>query len=383
MNFDDIARRTGLVRNGLRFIHEGTQQQFVLAPAGAFVMGMSAAEVRQALREVRYDPDVPFWRDAHARWYAAAQPLHVVTIQPFLVGRSPLLGAAAERAGVDWSTHETAEHRGKTAAAAMSAEAAMVALAHYGWTLPSEAQWEYVARAGGSETWAGGAGFRDAIETQIFDPRFTESPTQSNGWGVWGLGLGEWITDAWHHDYHGAPDDGSTWREKPGPPTTYRGGGVLHAPWQSSDEAMSCHAARRGGPGAWRGMFVARPIVMLPWLEIEIARPDVPLSVPFDEAVAALESELRAERTRKQQANEATHARMARLRTELPGSIQEGIVRSVGRDGTYIVRLPEVNGILRLAAGAAPLEPGDEVTVRITGTGGVPEVELVSRPEGE
>ena len=120
MNFDDIARRTGLVRNGLRFIHEGTQQQFVLAPAGAFVMGMSAAEVKQALREVRYDPDVPFWRDAHARWYAAAQPLHVVTIQPFLVGRSPLLGAAAERAGVDWSTHETAEHRGKTAAAAMS-----------------------------------------------------------------------------------------------------------------------------------------------------------------------------------------------------------------------------------------------------------------------
>jgi hypothetical protein len=44
----------------------------------------------------------------------------------------------------------------------------------------------------------------------------------------------------------------------------------------------------------------------------------------------------------------------------------------------YIVRLPEVNGVLRLPPDAAPLRPGDPVTVRVVGTGGVPAVELVS-----
>ncbi|MEZ4221668.1 MAG: hypothetical protein R3B13_12125 [Polyangiaceae bacterium] len=378
IDLDDVARRCGLLRSGSHFVHESTRQQFVLVPAGAFVMGMTGGELCEALREARYNPDVEFWRAGHARAYAAAQPPRAVSVQAFLVGRSPLLAATAEAAGVRWTTHETTERRGKTTAARMTPEAAMAALAHFGWALPSEAQWEYVARAGGVETWAGGADFREAVETQVHDPHF--DPQHCNAWGVWGLGLGEWVSDQWHDDYRGAPSSASAWREHPGPPTMYRGGAVLHAPWQDSDEVMSCHAAKRGGPASPGSVFVARPVVALPWLQEEISMPVAPSSVSFDEAVAALETEIRSERERKRRADDARREKMARTLGELPGSVRQGTIRSVGEGGVYIVSLAEVNGILRMPADATPLAVGDPVTVRIVGSGGVPEVELVSSP---
>jgi hypothetical protein len=60
------------------------------------------------------------------------------------------------------------------------------------------------------------------------------------------------------------------------------------------------------------------------------------------------------------------------------GGVERGTIRSVGEPGVYIVRLAKVNGILRLAPDAPVLAVGDPVTVRIVGSGGVPEVELVS-----
>jgi formylglycine-generating enzyme required for sulfatase activity len=382
---EEIARRTGLERRSASagacpcFVHGPTAQEFVLVPAGTFAMGMSADELRAALRQVSYNPDIAPWREAHARTYGAARPTHSVAVQPFLVGRSPLLGGSAARAGVRWSTHETAEHRESTAAAAMTPEGAVAALSHFGWELPTEAQWEYVARSGGADVWAGGVHFSEAIDAQVLDPRYRGDDEHCNAWGIWGLGLGEWIADEWHDDYVGHPNDGSSWRNGTGLPSAYRGGGVLHAPWQDSDEALSCHAAARGGRGAWRGVFVARPVIALPWLHVAISCPPAaPECPPFDEAVAPLEAELRAERERRKRAELELRAKHERLRKELPGSIQRGTIRSVGDPGVYIVRLPDVNGILRLPPDAAPLSPGDHVVVRVTGTGGVPTVELVS-----
>src|SRR4051812_36756200 len=113
-DLDEVARRTGLERNGTgrRFVHAPTGQELVFVPGGVFAMGMSGAELCESLREVSYNPDIAFWREAHARTYAAARPTRLVAVQPFLAGRSPLLGGTAERAGVKWSTHETAENGG-------------------------------------------------------------------------------------------------------------------------------------------------------------------------------------------------------------------------------------------------------------------------------
>lgn len=368
IDFADIAARTGLTltANGTRFVHSDSGQEFVFVPGGAFVMGMTADELRAALREVSYDPDIAQWREMHARRYEAARPARGVVVQPFLAGRSPILGATARRAGVSWSTHETAEERGPTTAAAMKPEDALAALSSFGWSLPTDAQWEWIARAGGEDVWAGGAKFRDAVRAQVHSPRFDGSERHCNRLGIWGLALGEWIAGAAN-----------------APPTEYRGGGVLHAPWQDADEAMSCHAAMPSASGSWRGVFTARPVIALPWLASDLVAPDVPASMspPFAEAVSDLEPELRATIANRRRRDAEIEQRDSRIRAELAaqrGQTESGTIRSVGDPGVYIVKLAKANGVLRVGPDVPVLAPGDRVTVRIVGKGGVPEVELVS-----
>ena len=382
MDLHDIALRTGLVNKpanvGLPvLVHEATQQEFVLVPAGAFVMGMTAPELVSALREVHYNPDVEPWRTSHRARYALANPVHPVTQQAFLCGRSPLLARTIDAldAGVAWSTHETAEHRGPTVAAAMTREGVTCVLERLGWQLISEAQWEYVARCGGPEQWAGGSEWRRMVDVLVTDPHFDSKA--GNVWGVWGLALGEWVADEWHADYTGAPADGSAWRAGAGLPDAVRGGAVLHAPWQDSDEAFGCHAAVRQGAGDWRRVFTARPVIALPWLHTEIAPLKAPQPVAFDVAVAELERELRRAAQRERDRATAQRDRRAQLRRDLPGSVQQGTVRSVGDDGVYIIRLDNVNGVLRLDPGAPRLTTGEPVTVQVVGSGGVPELVLV------
>jgi len=381
----DVARRTGLERldGGSQesalpiFVHGPTRQEFTLVPAGRFAMGLNAEELVSALREVHFDPDIDVWREQHRHHYESANPVHGVSVQAFLCGRSPLLGRTVSSVdrSLKWSPHETAEHHGPTVAAAMTAADAEKVLKALGWELISEAQWEYVARCGGTQRWAE---TRANIDLLQCDPRYSGAASTCTPWGIWGLGLGEWMADEWHESYATAPSDGSPWRSRQGPPSSIRGGGVLHAPWQDSNEAMSCHASRRGGTGAGRKVFTARPIIALPWLHSSLPHAEVASYVPFDEAIAKLESELRAKAAERRHSDEARRARYQRLLTELPASFQKGTVRSVGGDGVYVVRLAEANAILRLGRDDPRLVPGTSVTVRIVGSGGVPDAELVA-----
>jgi hypothetical protein len=164
----------------------------------------------------------------------------------------------------------------------------------------------------------------------------------------------------------------------PARPGQFAGGGMLHAPWQDSGEAMSCHAATRGGSGAWRGLFAARPVIPLPWLQVDAPPLRVPAAVAFDAAVAQLDRDVREARRRRREDDDARVDRRRRLEAELPFSVQDGTIRTVGEGGVYIVRLAQANGVLRLPGPDPRLAEGRRVRVRVIGQGGVPDLELVS-----
>ena len=88
-----------------------------------------------------------------------------------------------------------------------------------GWKyrLPSEAEWEYAARAGSQTTYAGG----DSIDGEAHYRAGQSSPDGTvstrkfgpNRWGLFGFhgNVWEWVTDCWHDNYQNAPNDAVPW----------------------------------------------------------------------------------------------------------------------------------------------------------------------------
>ncbi|WP_005220748.1 formylglycine-generating enzyme family protein [Marichromatium purpuratum] len=121
-------------------------------------------------------------------------------------------------------------------------------------SLPSEAQWEYACRVGsdtafsfgetitpeqvnydGNYPYAGGAKGLDRQET------VPVKALPPNGWGLYQMhgNVWEWVQDAWHDTYKGAPIDGSAWESaESGAGRVIRGGSWL-------DVARYCRSAHR------------------------------------------------------------------------------------------------------------------------------------------
>jgi formylglycine-generating enzyme required for sulfatase activity len=111
-----------------------------------------------------------------------------------------------------------------------------------GLRLPSEAEWEYVARAGSITAYSfgddpqklGDYGWFHGNAAGNDPPVGAKKP---NPWGLYDVHgyLWEWCADPWHADYRGAPTDGSVWT-KDGDSTqaVLRGGS-----WKDGAEKLS------------------------------------------------------------------------------------------------------------------------------------------------
>ena len=116
--------------------------------------------------------------------------------------------------------------------------------------LPTEAEWEYAARAGTTTEFFFGDDARQLGEYAWYkDNSMNTHPVgqkEPNPWGLYDIigNVWEWVEDDWHNNYDGAPYDGSAWIVKTrGILRVVRGGSWGGGSWEGG--AHNCRSANR------------------------------------------------------------------------------------------------------------------------------------------
>ncbi|MET0070049.1 MAG: SUMF1/EgtB/PvdO family nonheme iron enzyme [Candidatus Thiodiazotropha sp.] len=190
------------------------QPEMVLIPEGEFFMGSESEK----------DGDS----------YEEEQPQHRVAIKPFYLGKHEVTFA-------EFAAFANAANRELPDDEGWGREQRPVinvswedAVAYAEWLsqqtgkryrLPTEAEWEYAARAGSTtkyswgdeigqdgKVWANCDGCGSQWDGEQTAP---VGSFASNGFGLYDMSgnVWEWVQDCWHGDYQGAPPDGSAWLE--------------------------------------------------------------------------------------------------------------------------------------------------------------------------
>ncbi|MBK6792078.1 MAG: hypothetical protein IPG80_05935 [Anaerolineales bacterium] len=219
----------------MRFQHTAFKLHFIAIPGGKYSMGLTDDEKKELTRlakkhgieEAKY-----FARDIAE----TARPAHEVKLPPFLCAQTPITGAQGKKftksAELLESNHNIYWY-GAKAALQLTEQSAT--------RLPTEAEWEYIARAGAVRTWLNGEEDPQEYTSRILSAKLLED---DHPFGVCGLGWGTWVEDGWHLGYKNAPVDGSAWEPRD-VPNVVRSGGFLSHPWQTPGEEFMLHCTYR------------------------------------------------------------------------------------------------------------------------------------------
>ncbi len=214
----EINRRTGQAECIIEDLGNGVTLEMVKIPGGTFIMGASSGE---------------------AGSYNTERPQHRVTIKPFLMGKYPVTQeqwrqvASFPKLQRDLSPDPSYFQGLNLPVESVSWYDVIEWCARLSkrigkpYRLPSEAEWEYAARAGTNSPFHVG----DTLTTDLANYRgnyayssgpkgaYREQTTpvgqfqHANAFGLYDIhgNVWEWCADPWHNSYNGAPSDGGVW----------------------------------------------------------------------------------------------------------------------------------------------------------------------------
>lgn len=213
----------------------GVTLEMVYIPGGTFIMGSPDTETD------RYNDE---------------SPLHQVTFKPFYMSKYPL--TQAQWQAVMGPNNNSSAFKGDNRPIERISWNKAIEFCqllskqtgrHY--HLPSEAEWEYCCRAGTTTPFY----FGEMISTDLanydgnyiyksgakgeYRAKTTEVGNfPPNAFGLYDMhgNLWEWCADSWHHNYEGAPADGSAWEDEVDSLTRLLRGGS----WDNNPEGCRC-----------------------------------------------------------------------------------------------------------------------------------------------
>jgi formylglycine-generating enzyme required for sulfatase activity len=235
--------------------HVSSGVVFRAVPGGTFLMGLSDGEldaVRAIERAGGADEDLePFFAEA-----GQARPVREVRVEPFLIARHPLTVAQARH----WLPEYEDGFAASDACTARFEDDLDDLLGKLPFRLPSEAEWEYAARAGTTTLTFRGDGRPD--EDHVLDDFGDEERTAAaeNAFGLAAMGSSNEIcADVWIPHFTDAPADARP-RTGDGPRVARGGGGDLF-PWQGCDEWVLLLSAARD---ECQDFTAVRPVAPVP-----------------------------------------------------------------------------------------------------------------------
>jgi formylglycine-generating enzyme required for sulfatase activity len=236
----------------------GVLLEMVEIPGGSFSMGSTDADVRAAFADnTRYN------KDARLEWFTNETPQRQVTVKGFLIAKYEVTQAQYRAVmGVNPSYFKGDNLPVEQVSWNDAVEFCRRLSAKTGreYRLPSEAEWEYAARAGTTTPFAFGETITPELVNYDGNHPYAGAPKgayraktmpvgsggAANGFGLYDMhgNVWEWCLDYWHENYggraSGAPSDGSAWLSGGDPSRRVRRGGS----W--SHNANYLRSANRG-----------------------------------------------------------------------------------------------------------------------------------------